>query len=259
MCKLLKISRKMVYYKYKIKCVHTVLENEIIDIFNENRKVYGTRKIKKMLEKSVSRKRIGEIMSKYNLVSKYTLKRYKHHKNKTNNSKITNVLNREFNRDDSLDVLVSDITYVRVGTKWNYICTILDLYNREIIGYSCGEDKSANLVIKAFNSINRPLNKVNIFHSDRDSEFKNDAIDKLIQKHNITRSLSKKGCPYDNAVAESTYNIIKTEFAFGEIFITLAELKLKFFDYVNWYNNHRIHSALGYITPFDFRLQNSAA
>ncbi len=66
-------------------------------------------------------------------------------------------------------------------------------------------------------------------------------------------SLSHKGCPYDNAVAEATFKIIKTKFVWNETFADLKELKLKLWDYVNWYNHHRIHSALGYQTPVQYR------
>lgn len=246
----------MIYYTYKSLEIDTEVENEVINEFNKSRKNYGTRKIKHKLNKAISRRKISIIMKKYNLVSKYTLKRYKHHKTTVNNSTVTNVLDRNFNRDDSLDVIVSDLTYVQVGSKWNYICTILDLHNREIIGYSIGKNKTADLVLEAFNNINRPLNKVNIFHTDRGREFNNKAIDELISMYGITRSLSNKGVPYDNAVAESTYNIIKTEFIFGEKFDTLSQIKLQFFDYVNWYNHHRIHGSLGYLTPCAFRFAN---
>ena len=69
----------------------------------------------------------------------------------------------------------------------------------------------------------------------------------------IKRSLSKKGCPYDNAVAEATFKIFKTEFVFNKIFKNIEELKLGLFDYVNWYNNVRIHGSLDYMTPIEFK------
>ena len=69
----------------------------------------------------------------------------------------------------------------------------------------------------------------------------------------IERSLSKQGCPYDNAVAETTYKIIKTEFAHNRRFKDLQELKRELFDYVNWYNTIRIHSSLGYRSPVEYR------
>ena len=75
----------------------------------------------------------------------------------------------------------------------------------------------------------------------------------MLETFNISRSLSTKGCPYDNAVAEATYKIIKTEFAFNKRFESLEELELELFDYVNWYNNIRIHGSLGYKNPIEYR------
>ena len=148
---------------------------------------------------------------------------------------------------------MSDLTYVNVKGKWNYICLIIDLYNREIIGYSAGEHKTADLVYKAFGKIKGNLNNINIFHTDRGNEFKNKIIDNILKTFNIERSLSKKGCPYDNAVAEATYKIIKTEFAFNRIFESFEELEMELFYYVNWYNNIRIHSSLNYLTPIEYK------
>ncbi len=65
-----------------------------------------------------------------------------------------------------------------------------------------------------------------------------------------------KGCPYDNAVAEATFKIIKTEFVKGQVYETLEQLQYELSDYVNWFNNHRIHSSLGYMTPREYRLTN---
>lgn len=96
--------------------------------------------------------------------------------------------------------------------------------------------------------------KVKIFHTDRGSEFNNKIIDNMLKAFNIERSLSHKGCPYDNAVAEATYKILKTEFALNRVFTDLDELRLALADYVNWYNNVRIHGSLGYLTPVEYAL-----
>ena len=68
----------------------------------------------------------------------------------------------------------------------------------------------------------------------------------------MERSLSMKGCPYDNAVAKVSYKIIKTEFIKNRVFASLEQLQIELTDYVNWFNNHRIHSSLGYLTPKEF-------
>ncbi len=81
-------------------------------------------------------------MKKYGLVSSYTVKQYKVYPSKCNEEKIDNIVDRNFNTEDRLDVVVSDLTYVNVNGKWNYICILLDLYNREIIGYAAGKNKA---------------------------------------------------------------------------------------------------------------------
>lgn len=111
---------------------------------------------------------------------------------------------------------------------------MLDLYNREIVGYTAGKHKDDDLVRKAITTIKYDLNKIEIFHTDRGNEFKKNIIDEVLDTFKIDRSLSAKGCPYDNAVAEATYKIIKTEFAFNRIFNDFEELERELFDYVNW-------------------------
>lgn len=256
MCKILNISRSLIYYKRKNKRIDVEIENEIISIFKESRNNYGSRKIKVELQKigyQVSLRRIRKFMNLNGLVSNYTVKQYKVHKTTCNNEFIDNSLNREFKRNKQMDVIVSDLTYVNVAGKWNYICLILDLFNREIVGYAAGKNKNAELVYKAFSTIKYNLENINIFHTDRGNEFKNKIIDELLDIFNIKRSLSKKGCPYDNAVAEATYKVIKTEFAFNRIFNNFEELELELFDYVNWYNNVRIHGSLDYLTPIEYK------
>ena len=256
MCKVLKISRSLVYYKRQNKRKEKDLEEAIIKIFKDSKNNYGSRKIKVELLKlgyQVSLRKIRKYMNLNGLVSNYTIKQFKIHKTKCNEDEVENKLNREFDRTEKLDVIVSDLTYVNVQGKWNYICLIIDLFNREIVGYAAGKHKNAELVYKAFSTIKVDLSKINIFHTDRGNEFKNKIIDEVLTTFNISRSLSKKGCPYDNAVAEATYKIIKTEFAFNKIFESFEELELELFDYVNWYNNIRIHGSLNYLAPIEYK------
>lgn len=259
MCKFLGISRGCVYYKKKEKQINSKLENKVIKIFKKSRNNYGTRKIKKELSKSgyrVSRRKIGEIMKKYGLISKYTIKQFKVHKSGCNNADTPNIVDRKFDDRRHLEVLISDLTYVKVKNKWCYICLLIDLFNREIVGFSVGSRKDAKLVQEALFSSNVNLLMIKIFHTDRGREFDNKLIDEVLEAFEINRSLSKKGCPYYNAVAESMYNILKTEFIFGEEYESLEELKIQLADYVNWYNNERIHGSLKYMSPVEFRLAN---
>jgi putative transposase len=259
MCKVLQISRSTYYYEAKQTPDESSLTAEITRIFKESRNNYGTRKIKAKLKQDdyqISRRRIGRIMKQEGLVSNYTVAQFRPHVDKCNESKAANIVNREFNNQPQYNVVVSDLTYVRVGTSWNYICMLVDLFNREIIGYSAGKNKDAPLVSKALTRINANLENINVFHTDRGNEFKNKVIDETLETFNIKRSLSMKGCPYDNAVAEATFKIIKTEFVKHRTFESLEELQYELADYVNWFNNHRIHSSLDYLTPAEYRLIN---
>ncbi|MFI3226538.1 MAG: integrase core domain-containing protein, partial [Clostridia bacterium] len=172
-----------------------------------------------------------------------------------NNDDIPNVLNREFSEKTALEVVVSDLTYVKVDGKWNYICLLLDLSNRKIIGSAVGKNKDAKLVQTAFFSVQSDLRRIKLFHTDRGSEFKNEIVESILNAFNIARSLSHKGTPVDNSVAESMYNIVKREFANRE-FQSLHQLEILWFDFVNWYNNIRIHGTLGYLAPSEFEKRN---
>jgi transposase InsO family protein len=161
--------------------------------------------------------------------------------NAVNNDEIANVA--------KYDVVVSDLTYIKIAGRWHYLCLLLDLCGRKIIGSAVGNQHNAKLVEKAFYSAEIDLRKINIFHTDRGSEFKNRVVEDILEAFGISRSLSAKGTAYDNAVAESMYNVVKTEFCFAREYADLAEFKLMWFDYANWYNNVRIHGSLGYVTP----------
>lgn len=256
MCKILGISRQAYYYQPKTPKNEADLEEIVECVFHQNRKAYGTRKLKEELEKQdlqLSRRKIGRIMARRQLVSTYTKAAFKPKKETVNEAKTANKLKREFSNRAPLEAIVTDLTYVRVGAKWHYICFILDLFNREIIGYSCGPNKDAELVKKAISRISYPLTDVDYFHTDRGKEFDNQVIDEILSSFKIERSLSRKGNPYDNAVAESTYKSTKVEFVYPNTFETLHELEVQLFDYVHWWNYLRIHGSLGYETPIAYR------
>lgn len=106
------------------------------------------------------------------------------------------------------------------------------------------------MVKRVFSSIQGSLETVNLFHTDRGKEFDNKKIDTIF---NISRSLSKPGCPYDNAVSESTYKSFKVEFVWPNVFKNLEQLSFELSDYVNWWNHIRYHSTLNYQPPVTYR------
>ena len=164
-------------------------------------------------------------MKKRELVSAYTRKKYRVHAVRSNEAAVPNLLDRDFNNQAPGACVVSDLTYVWVGMRWAYICILLELGARDIIGHSAGAYKNADLVHKAFSTVKGSLFGIQMFHTDRGSEFDNALIDDLLESSQINRSLSMKGCPYDNAVAESTFKMIKAKFVSCRRFDTLDQLQ----------------------------------
>lgn len=153
-------------------------------------------------------------------------------------------------------MVVSDLTYVRVQKNWHYICVLIDLYNREIIGFRAGPHKNAELVHRAFGTVKYNVTQIECFHTDRGSECKNQLINQALEEFHIKRSLSRKGTPYDNAVAEATCKTIKTEFVKDRYFSCQQELDRELFDYVNWFHTIRLHGTLDYLTPYEYKWVN---
>ena len=115
------------------------------------------------------------------------------------------------------------------------------------------KNKRADLVKEAIYSIKYPLNEIKIFNTDRVQEFDNKSIDKILAIFGIKRSLSKKGSPYYNSVAEAFNKVMKTEFVYQKEFRSLNQLKLELSEYVYSYNNIRVNGSLGYLTPVNYR------
>ena len=128
----------------------------------------------------------------------------------------------------------------------------MDLFDLKVVGWSYGLNMTDDLVIEAFNKalINRGLEKNGIFHSDRGSQYTSNDFEKLFLSLDLKHSYSQKGYPYDNASMESFNSILKKEEVNVNNYKTFNEAKLAIFTFIeSWYNNQRIHSTLGYITP----------
>lgn len=169
MCRKLEISRGAYYYEVKRKESEAILEKAVIESFTGSRNSYGSRRIKDGLNDKdliVSRRKIRRIMTKFNFISSYTTLTIKPQVTNKNEQKIANVLSCQFDRMQPMEVLVTDLTYVKVGPNWHYVCFILDLFNREIVGYSSGPHKSADLVLQAIGTIEQSLDGVEFFHTD---------------------------------------------------------------------------------------------
>ncbi len=169
-----------------------------------------------------------------------------------------NLLNRNFVTSDPNKVWVSDITYVWTFEGWLYLAFVLDLYCRTVMGFSISESLSGELVHSALRQavLKDCPSKGLIHHSDRGSQYASIDYQDLLNEYGIVPSMSRKGDCWDNAVGESFLHTLKVEMINRFRFRTREEAKLKIFEYIEtYYNRRRIHSALGYMSPLEFREQ----
>jgi putative transposase len=263
MCKMLEVSRSGYHNYVRRKMSQRQLENQFIlesirRIHHLSRGLYGSPKIYQELRKlglRYNRKRIVRIM-RINGIKAKTKRKYKRTTDSNHSYPVAeNILGQDFNSTVLNKIWVSDITYIWTKEGWLYLCCILDLCSRMIVGWHIDITFSSSLVIAALSHaiINRGENPGVIFHSDRGSQYASEEVRKYLQGHKMIQSMSRKGNCYDNAVMESFFHTLKTELVSFENFQTRDEAKMKIFDYIEiFYNRQRSHSSIGYLTPEEF-------
>ena len=261
LCKAVKLHHSVYYYHKQnkedsYKKANEELDKQIIKEYEKSKRRYGSPKITKILNKQgikVSQKRVARRMKALKLRS-ITVKKFNHNGNKkVNDENKENLLAQNFKAEKPSEKWVGDITYIYTKeTGWTYLAIVMDLFDLKIIGWSYGENMTAELVISAFKKakIARGVTKGMIFHSDLGSQYTSNEYENLLVENNVKHSYSKKGYPYDNASMESFNAILKKEEVNVNTYTTFKEAKLAIFEFIeSWYNNTRIHSTLDYKTP----------
>lgn len=154
------------------------------------------------------------------------------------------------------EVVISDITYIATKEGWLYLAVIIDLFSREVIGWSLADHMKAKLVIEAAEkaSAHTKIDQRTIFHSDRGSQYSSHKMRKWLKAHKAKQSMSALGYCYDNAACESFFSTLKREsFPDGCVFETKTDARRQVFKYIEtFYNRERIHTSLANITPIKF-------
>ncbi|MGL4484099.1 MAG: IS3 family transposase [Anaerovoracaceae bacterium] len=268
MCQVLGLSQSGYYswkrrydLKHLLKARERELATKVRETFEENKRVYRYRKIQIALEKKgiqLSLYKVGRIMRENGLYS-IRRKKYKPFRNGKSTGKFfDNLLKQNFNPERLNEVWAGDITYIRTDSGWVYLAVVMDLFNREIIGYSVSKNIDTELAKRALcNALANTEKRVEnlIFHSDKGIQYASKSYQKMLAENGITGSMSKAGCPYDNACLESFFSSAKRECILRKEYVTLEELKARVFEYIElFYNKKRIHQSLGYKSPVEYRI-----
>jgi len=220
-------------------------------------RTYGYRRIQIALERQgIHRnpKTILRVMQKYNLLSVVRRKKYRNYGELLH--RYPNLLNRDFHADRPNQKWVTDISYIKTGQGFLYLSVIRDLYDNSIVAYKTGTEQNINLVLSTIRAAKR-TEKVTAelqLHSDQGFQYTSQAYFNLTQLYNITPSMSRRGNPYDNALAENFFSILKTECIYRTKIRSYEEARLLIAAYIDFYNNERIQLKTK-LTPHEMRCQ----
>jgi putative transposase len=171
---------------------------------------------------------------------------------------VPDLVGRDFTTDAPGRKLVGDITYIRTWAGWLYLATVIDCFNREVIGYAMADHMRTSLVTDALAMAarNHRLAVDCIFHSDRGTQYTSTEFGAKLATLQMRQSLGRTGCCYDNALAESFFAALKNERVHRTVYPTRNKAKQDLAHYIEiFYNRQRLHSALDYRTPHEVRIE----
>ena len=260
MCRFFEVSRSG-YYDYvrrmDVPAKDLPLAEKIRECQSVCRNTYGYRRVHIWLERNgihCNPKTVLRVMNKYNLLSVIRRKRYVKYGEHLH--RYPNLLNRNFTAERPNQKWVTDIAYIRTRQGFLYLSIIRDLYDNSIVAYKTGSEQNINLVLNTIKAAKRK-EKVTAelhLHSDQGFQYTSQAYFKLTQRYGITPSMSRRGNPYDNALAENFFSILKTECIHRVKIETFKDARELIDDYIYFYNNQRIQTKTK-LTPMEFRCQ----
>ena len=260
MCRFFKVSRSG-YYGYvsrmAIPAWDLPLAEKIQECQDKCGKTYGYRRVHIWLERQGiyhDPKTILRVMQKYNLLSVIRRKKYRSYGDRL--YKYPNLLNRNFSAERPNQKWVTDISYIHTKQGVLYLSIIRDLYDNSIVAYKTGTEQNINLVLSTIREAKK-REKVTAelqLHSDQGFQYTSHGYFKLTKEYNIMPSMSRLGNPYDNALAENFFSILKTECIYRAKLQTYEEARLLIDKYIYFYNHQRIQLKTK-LTPLEKRSQ----
>lgn len=231
------------------------LKDKITDIFEASRGSAGSRTLSKQMQaagESVGRYKARSLMKEAQLESKQPGQhRYKRREEESHIA--PHLLDRAFDVEQPNQVWCGDVTYVWSGSEWLYLALVIDLYARRIIGWACSRHPDTELTSQALRVAYeaRGMPSGVMFHSDQGCHYTSKAYQQLLWRYQITQSMSRRGNCWDNAVMERTFRSFKTEWMPQYGYLSYEQSEQDIHAFIRYYNQDRLHSSNGYVSPID--------
>ena len=260
MCRILGVSRSG-YYGFVKRMDKPARDLELSELIREcqqeTRQTYGYRRVAIWLERRGihhNPKTILRVMNKYSLLSVVRRRRYCNFSQALH--RYDNLLNRDFHADRPNQKWVTDISYIKTAQGFLYLSVIRDLYDRSVVAYKTSTVQNINLVLNTIKAAKRKEKVTGELqlHSDQGFQYTSQPYFNLTKAYHITPSMSRRGNPYDNALAENFFSILKTECIYRTKIKTFAEARHLIDDYIYFYNHQRIQLKTK-LTPLELRSQ----
>jgi putative transposase len=215
-----------------------------------------TIKLKAELSIPLGHNRVGRIMRENDLQPKKTKRKWRPKEEKDLKNPFGNILNREFAPGVLNRAWVTDTTYIETTKGWHYLCPVMDLGNREIIGWDFSNSPNTEAAKRALklSLVERNYPENVIFHSDRGSQFCSEEFQDELEKNGFQISLSRRGNCWDNACIESFFKGLKHDWLYNFPVMSPEDTRLRIFEYIEvLYNRFRPHGSLNWMSPVEFK------